>query len=74
MRRMTTALVLGAAGGAANGEGQLARWDSAAGILIEPPWSPPNEMSTSPAATATPDPADDAPLTWSWLCGLSGRP
>ena len=45
-----------------------------AGMRMEPPWSPPKEMSTSPAATAAPEPDDDPPVTWSWLCGLRGRP
>src|SRR6267143_775955 len=30
---------------------------NAAGMRMEPPWSPPNEMSTSPAATAAPESA-----------------
>ena len=47
---------------------------NAAGIRIDPPWSPPNEMSTSPAATAAPEPDDEPPVTCSRLCGLSGRP
>ena len=47
---------------------------NAAGMRMEPPWSPPNEMSTSPAATAAPEPDDDPPVTCSWLWGLRGRP
>jgi len=32
-----------------------------AGMRIEPPWSPPIAMSTSPAATSAPEPDDEPP-------------
>jgi hypothetical protein len=47
---------------------------NAAGMRMEPPWSPPKEMSTWRAATAAPEPDDDPPVTCSRLCGLRGRP
>src|SRR4026209_398208 len=34
---------------------------NAAGIRIDPPWSPPIASSTSPAADTTAEPADDPP-------------
>src|SRR4029079_10955583 len=44
----------------------------AAGWRIDPPWSPPKEMSTSPAASATAEPEDDPPDTRFGSCGLIG--
>ena len=38
---------------------------NAAGMRMEPPWSPPKEMSTWRAATAAPEPDDDPPVTCS---------
>ena len=32
-----------------------------AGMRIEPPWSPPIAISTSPAATAAPEPDEEPP-------------
>src|SRR5262249_20840435 len=46
---------------------------NAAGILIEPPWSPPNAMSTSPAATAAAEPDEEPPVKRVTSCGLRGR-
>ena len=43
-----------------------------AGLRIDPPWSPPKEMSTSPAASAAPDPDDEPPVTCSGSWGLIG--
>jgi hypothetical protein len=34
---------------------------NAAGMRIEPPWSPPNAIGTSPAATTAALPEDDPP-------------
>src|ERR687883_330291 len=47
---------------------------NAAGMRMEPPWSPPNEMSTSPAATAAPEPEDDAGRAGRGFGGLGGGP
>ena len=40
------------------------------GMRIEPPWSPPIAMSTSPSATTTPLPDDEPPAEYPILCGL----
>src|ERR1700704_5154436 len=45
-----------------------------AGIRIEPPWSPPIAMSTSPSATTTALPEDDPPAENPILCGLCTGP
>ena len=37
---------------------------------MEPPWSPPSAISTSPAATAAALPPDEPPVEWAGLCGL----
>ena len=41
-----------------------------AGIRMEPPWSPPIAMSTSPAATSAPLPLDEPPAAYPRLSGL----
>ena len=41
-----------------------------AGIRIDPPWSPPIAMSTSPAATSAALPEDDPPALYPIRCGL----
>ena len=41
-----------------------------AGILIDPPWSPPMAMSTSPAATSAALPLEDPPAVRAWSWGL----
>ena len=41
---------------------------------MDPPWSPPKEISTSPAARAAPLPEEEPPVTRSGSWGLSGRP
>ena len=38
--------------------------ESEAGIRIEPAWSPPVAMSTSPAATSAPEPVEEPPGVW----------
>src|ERR1700738_4118056 len=45
-----------------------------AGIRIEPPWSPPIAMSTSPSATTTALPEDDPPAENPILWGLCTGP
>ena len=44
------------------------------GIRIDPPWSPPIAMSTSPSATTTALPEDDPPAEYPILCGLCTGP
>src|SRR3954451_5140812 len=44
------------------------------GMRIEPPWSPPIAMSTSPVATTTPLPDDEPPAEKPILCGLCTGP
>src|ERR687898_830306 len=44
------------------------------GVRIEPPWSPPSAMSTSPAATRVALPPDEPPVLCSGLCGLRMGP
>src|SRR5687768_11413430 len=39
-------------------------------MRIEPPWSPPKDMSASPAATRTAEPEEEPPAEKSGLCGL----
>ena len=41
---------------------------------MEPPWSPPSAMSTSPAATRAALPPDEPPALCSGLCGLRMGP
>jgi hypothetical protein len=45
-----------------------------AGMRIEPPWSPPIAMSTSPAATSAPHPLDEPPEVRRSSCGLRTGP
>src|SRR5258708_15642597 len=45
-----------------------------AGFRIEPPWSPPMHISTSPSATTTALPEDDPPAENPILCGLCTGP
>src|SRR5216683_1191676 len=40
------------------------------GVRIEPPWSPPSAMSTSPVATSAALPPDEPPVLCAGLCGL----
>ena len=47
---------------------------NAAGILIEPPWSPPSARSASPAATSAALPLDDPPADLEWSQGLRTGP
>ena len=39
-------------------------------MRIEPPWSPPSAIATSPAAIRAALPPDEPPAEWSGLCGL----
>ena len=44
-------------------------------MRIEPPWSPPIAISTSPAATTAPEPDEEPPVVWPRFHGLcTGRP
>ena len=45
-----------------------------AGMRIDPPWSPPMAMSTSPDATSAPEPDDEPPAEKPRLCGLCTGP
>src|SRR5215471_7920738 len=45
-----------------------------AGILTEPPWSPPSATSTAPAATRAALPLDDPPAVREWSQGLRTGP
>jgi hypothetical protein len=47
---------------------------SAAGMRIDPPWSPPIASSQSPAATTAADPDDDPPAEWPRRRGLCTGP
>src|SRR5579883_854160 len=40
------------------------------GVRIEPPWSPPSAISTSPAATSAALPPDDPPALYAGSCGF----
>ena len=42
-----------------------------AGMRIEPAWSPPSAMSTSPEATSAALPVEEPPGVWPGLRGLS---
>src|SRR4051794_31263305 len=42
----------------------------AAGMRIDPPWSPPSDMSASPAATSTAEPDEEPPAECEGSCGL----
>src|ERR1700677_2947921 len=44
------------------------------GIRIDPPWSPPSAISTSPAATKTALPEEEPPAEKPRLCGLCTAP
>src|SRR6266403_3214201 len=44
------------------------------GVRIDPPWSPPRAIGTSPAATSAALPPDDPPALWAGLCGLRITP
>ncbi len=46
----------------------------AAGKRMDPPVSVPRAPSASPAATATPEPLDDPPVTWPGFHGLRAWP
>src|SRR5258708_21927672 len=48
--------------------------DSDAGIRMEPAWSPPVAMSTSPRATNAPEPVEDPPGVWPQARGLCTGP
>src|ERR1700761_1418983 len=48
--------------------------DKEAGMRIEPAWSPPGPLSTSPAATSAPDPVDEPPGVWPQARGLCTGP
>src|SRR5690242_9917059 len=43
-------------------------------MRIEPPWSPPNAMGTSPAATTAALPDDEPPVEYPIRCGLCTGP
>ena len=45
-----------------------------AGMRIEPPWSPPNAIGTSPAATTAALPDDEPPAEYPMRCGLCTGP
>ena len=47
---------------------------SAEGMRIEPPWSPPIASSTSPWATSAAEPEEDPPAECPWRWGLCTRP
>jgi hypothetical protein len=40
------------------------------GVRMDPPWSPPNAIGTSPAATSAALPPDEPPALCKGLCGL----
>src|SRR5215468_8211589 len=44
------------------------------GMRIDPPWSPPIAISTSPSATATALPEEEPPAEYPILCGLCTGP
>src|SRR6202162_3403118 len=44
------------------------------GVRIDPPWSPPSAIGTSPAATSAALPPDEPPALWATLCGLRITP
>src|SRR5262249_48961890 len=44
--------------------------DHEAGILIDPPWSPPSAISTAPVATRAAQPLDEPRVEYSGLAGL----
>ena len=46
----------------------------AAGIRMDPPWSPPSAMSTCPVARTTALPFEDAPGAWVGLRGFRTGP
>src|SRR6267142_976116 len=46
----------------------------AEGVRMEPPWSPPSAISTSPVATSAALPAEEPPVLYSGLCGLRMGP
>ena len=45
-----------------------------AGMRIEPPWSPPMAMSTSPATSSAPLPPEEPPAEWVGLWGFCTGP
>ena len=45
-----------------------------AGMRIDPPWSPPMAMSTSPAATSAALPLEEPPAVRVWSWGLCTGP
>ena len=48
--------------------------DSEAGMRIEPAWSQPVAMSTSPSATSAPEPVEEPPGVWPQARGLCTGP
>src|SRR6266540_625307 len=48
--------------------------ENAAGVRIEPPWSPPSAMATSPEPTMAAQPEDEPPDVWVGLWGFSVGP
>src|SRR6266849_9669756 len=44
------------------------------GVRIDPPWSPPSAIGTSPAATSAALPPDEPPALCAGLCGLRITP
>src|SRR4051812_14069075 len=44
------------------------------GVRIDPPWSPPRAIGTSPAATRAALPPEEPPALWAGLCGLRITP